>query len=184
MIFGKNQYYHIYNRGCNKGTIFCDETDYQKLISYIKTSNHSDYFELYAFALMPNHYHFFLKQISDKPVYKWFQYIFNQYVQYFNKRYNHSGTIFEGSFKTKIITNQKYFGLISHYIHSNPKSEFQKLYSSLSYLFDKSLIDLEFYNDNFGNTEKYLLSFNEYLNYNQNDEITDFIFWVSNEAKF
>ena len=176
MIYEKNQYYHIYNRGCNKEKIFRDKTDYEKLMFYIRTSKFNDYFELFAFSLMTNHYHFFLKQISDKPVYKWFQYIFNRYVQYFNKKYQRTGTIFEGSIKPKIINNQEYFGLIAHYIHSNPSNEIQEEYSSLKMLYDNSLIDQDFYYEHFESIEKYLLSFQEYLKLKNNNDIDKYLF--------
>ena len=176
MLYEMNQYYHIFNRGCNKEDIFRDEADYEKLLQYIKSSNHKDYLQLYAFSLMPNHYHFFLKQISDKPVYRWFQFIFNRYTQYFNNKYERKGTIFESSIKSKIITDEQYFGLIAHYIHSNPKNEFQKNYSSLRYLYDETMINQEFYFENFGSIEEYLSSFKEYSEFKNENEIEKYIF--------
>ncbi len=175
-LYEINKYYHIYNRGCNKEEIFHDRKDYEKLMHCIYNSKINEYLELYAFSLMSNHYHFFVKQISDKPIYKWLQYIFNQYSQYFNNRHGRIGTIFEGSAKYKEINNIEYLGLIAHYVHSNPKDKLQMEFSSLIRLKDKSLINQDFYIQNFGSVKEYLLLFEEFLQNKKSINIDDFIF--------
>ncbi len=142
---------------------------------YIKMSDHKKYFYLYAFAFMPNHYHFFIKQISEKQIAKWFQYIFNRYAQYFNRKYNRSGTIFEGRLKTREIDNVNYYNLIAHYIHNNPKTKFQKKYCSISRLDDCSLICQDFYIETFGNIENYLKAFKNFEIDKELEKIEDYI---------
>ncbi len=54
------RYYHFFNRGTNKQTIFFDTTDYQHFFQLI-----SIYLEpvadIYAYALMKNHFHFAIR---------------------------------------------------------------------------------------------------------------------------
>ncbi|MFP4548549.1 MAG: transposase [Fidelibacterota bacterium] len=170
-----NKYYHIYNRGCNKEKIFHTEEDYEKLMHYILSSDHKDYFSLYAFALMPNHFHFFMKQVSEKPIAKWFQFIFNRYVQYFNRKYNRTGTIFESRIKTKEIGNEDYYNLIAHYIHNNPNNKFQRKYCSISRLDENSLICPDFYIETFGSIENYLKTFEEFEIEKELEKIEEYI---------
>ena len=120
MIYEEGCYYHLYNRGCNKELIFQEERDYQNLLQIISESKIDEYLELYAFSLMPNHYHFLVKQISSKPISDWIRFIFNCYVKQYNIKYNRVGTLFESKVKVKLIDKLRYLGNITHYIHNNP----------------------------------------------------------------
>ncbi len=176
MIYEKGNYYHLYNRGCNKDLIFYDESDFQKLIKIIEESDFQKYLEIYAFALMPNHYHFLVKQISDRPISSWIKFIFIKYAKYFNKKYDRSGTIFEGKVKVKIINKTEYLGTIVHYIHNNPNSDLLIKYSSLNFLRKKSIVHLDFYEKYFQNIESYFVQFEEYKKAKNDSLIDDFIF--------
>jgi putative transposase len=69
---------------------------------------------------MPNHYHFILRQDNDVSVGKFVQNIFNSYSKAFNKRYQRSGTLFEGPFQAKHINKQDYLIHLCRYVHRNP----------------------------------------------------------------
>ncbi len=173
MVYEKDCYYHLFNRGCNKELIFRDIRDYQKLLNIIKESKLADYLQLCAFSFMPNHYHFLVKQVSEKPVTSWIRYIFNIYVKYFNKKYNRKGTLFESKVKAKNIDKINYLGMVTHYINNNPKNEFNKKYSSLSFLREDTIIYMPFYKEFFDTIEDYLSLFNEYKNIKDNDDLVD-----------
>jgi hypothetical protein len=49
-----------------------------------------------------------------------FSHLFNAYTQAINKRNNRTGSLFETSFKRKLVTTEKYFRLLIFYIHNNP----------------------------------------------------------------
>ena len=176
MIYEKGSYYHLYNRGCNKDLIFYDEFDFQKLIKIIKESDIDEYLEIYAFALMPNHYHFLVKQISDKPISNWVKYIFIKYAKYFNKKYDRRGTLFEGKVKAKIIDKIEYLGHLTHYIHKNPSSKLLRKYSSLNFLKENTIINMDFYKEYFNGIENYIIQFEEYKKMKNNDLLEDYIF--------
>jgi len=106
--FCKGHFYHIYNRGCNKQNIFFKE-------SYIKYGAN-----VIAYCLMPNHYHFLIEQITERPLSDWIQMLFNGYVQAINKQENRTGTLFEGTAKHIDIEDEVYLIHLIRYIHYNP----------------------------------------------------------------
>jgi len=122
MIYEKGNFYHLFNRGCNKDLIFKDHSDYENLLMRIQKSDFREYLTIVSYCLMPNHYHFLVKQITEKPISNWIQFIFNGYSQYFNHKYSRSGTLFESRVKLRLITDEQYLIRSSLYIHHNPVS--------------------------------------------------------------
>jgi len=163
MIYERNGFYHLYNRGHNKETLFYDEDDYQKLMEIIRKSSKKEYLELIAFSLKQNHYHMLVKQISDKPVTSWIQYIFNTYAKYYNKKYNKKGAIFEARVKGKRIKDEYYLFNIVHYINDNPASPLEKKYCSLNF-FNDELLTRAYYIESYESFENYIKGLNEYRN--------------------
>lgn len=135
-------YYHIYNRGVEKRIIFTDSEDYKQFISlleyylitnkpqepvlpvrntpYWRSKLEENEVELISYCLMPNHFHFLLKQNSKDGVTKFMRRISNTYVGYFNKKYDRVGALFQGKFKTAHIKTDSYLLHLSRYIHINP----------------------------------------------------------------
>ena len=113
-------YYHIFNRGTHRESIFLETDNYlfvlQKMKKYVRELN----ITVVAYCLLPNHYHFLLRQDGEQPASLLPQRVFNSYVKAFNKRYNHSGTLFEGHFKPKPVENDPYLLHLCRYIHANP----------------------------------------------------------------
>lgn len=151
-VYVSDSYYHIYNRGVEKRTIFEDTQDYKVFLSYIKYSllpppkpentriifalqgenfkgiprlpkNFSDEINLLAYCLMPNHFHLLVKQKSKKSIEKFTRSIITRYSMYFNKKYERVGSLFQGPYKAILITEDAYLLHLSRYIHLNP-SEF------------------------------------------------------------
>lgn len=115
----QNAFYHVFNRGINKQPIFYSKVDYlfflQKLKSLKKKFDHS----LYAFCLMPNHFHISI-QTRKTPISKIMASLTTSYSMYFNRTYNHVGPVFQNRFKSILIENDSYFLKLSQYIYLNP----------------------------------------------------------------
>ena len=76
--------------------------------------------EIYAFALMPNHYHILLKQIRDRGTSIFISNFQNSFAKYFNTKFDRSGGLFQRPFKAKRITGDEILLHISRYVHLNP----------------------------------------------------------------
>jgi putative transposase len=142
--FEADSAYHIYNRGVDKRVIFCDQQDYAVFLSFLKHAlsedkgemfdsslisdaqrfnfrrlNLAESVDLLAFCLMPNHFHLLIYQHSQDGITKLMRSIATAYSIYFNKRYDRSGTLFQGRYKASRILNDSYWQHISRYIHLN-----------------------------------------------------------------
>ncbi len=73
-----------------------------------------------AYCLMPNHYHFLLRQDGQASAGKTVQFIFNGYSKAFNEMFERTGTLFEGPFKAALVNEEEYLLHLCRYIHRNP----------------------------------------------------------------
>lgn len=98
--YSKNGIYHVYNRGVNRQNIFFDKHDYATFLYYLKLylinpeeldaidlkkrnslprRNFHERIELFCYCLMPNHFHFLLKQKGEKDIAEFMKCIFTNY---------------------------------------------------------------------------------------------------------
>jgi len=139
-IITTNFYYHIFNRGVNKNKIFFDEADYSRFLetaihykssirqfSHSKRYNHPDTgsgqdtkVQVFAYCLMPNHFHFLIKQLADDSITSYMQHLSNSYSHYIHTKYKRTGPLFEGRFKNRLIETDEQLVHVSRYIHLNP----------------------------------------------------------------
>ena len=112
--------YHIYTRGAGRHPIFFEEENYlfllQRLKKYVKKFDVG----VLAYCLMPNHYHLLLRQDGAHSVGLVVQRTFNSYTKAVNRRYNRSGTLFEGKYKAIEVDKPDYLIHLCRYIHANP----------------------------------------------------------------
>jgi len=73
-----------------------------------------------AFCLMPNHYHLLLEPAIENGVPLFMKKLNGGYVQYFNKKHERTGTLFERKYKSVLIDSQAHFIHMPYYIHLNP----------------------------------------------------------------
>ncbi len=69
---------------------------------------------------MPNHYHLFVRQNEGTSISRFIQTTFNAYTQGTNLITGHSGTLFQGRVKGRVITSEDYAVRLVRYIHYNP----------------------------------------------------------------
>lgn len=77
--------------------------------------------ELVSFCLMPNHFHLLIKELEDTGIATYMQRILNAYTKYYNTKYEKSGHLFQGPYKTVHIEDDKQLLYLSAYIHRNPR---------------------------------------------------------------
>ena len=113
-------YYHIYNRGAHQISIFREEDNYLFVLRQMKTCCRSFHLAPIAYCLLPNHYHFLVRQDGDHPAGLLPQRVFNSYSKAYNRRYEHSGTLFEGNYRVNPVEQEGYLLHLCRYIHANP----------------------------------------------------------------
>jgi len=118
--FIQGGYYHIYNRGAGRTPIFHDDSDYKRVLRGMKEYCLKFNIAIIAYCLMPNHYHWLVRQDSDISAHLLPQRVFNSYVKAFNLQYGRTGTLFEGPFKAKPVEQDDYLRHLCCYIHANP----------------------------------------------------------------
>ncbi|MES2107504.1 MAG: transposase [Bacteroidota bacterium] len=112
-------YYHLYNRGNNKELIFFEDDNYNYFLNQFKKYI-SPFCKVYAYCLMPNHFHFFLKVTDENAFEKGIKNFFISYSKSINKRYNRVGSLFQGRYKVSEVDTESYYTTIIIYIHQNP----------------------------------------------------------------
>jgi len=119
MKINTDTYYHVYNRGNNKASIFFEDENYIYFLNQFK-HHVLPFCEVYAFCLMPNHFHLFIRINEKIPFEKGIKNFFISYSKAINKRYNRVGSLFQGRYKASEITSDSYYTTIIRYIHQNP----------------------------------------------------------------
>ncbi len=121
--------YHVFNRANNYENLFIEEKNYSYFIKLM-----SKYLlpiaDIYAYCLMPNHFHFVLKiksvdelpaQFSSgKRLHMAFSNMFNAYAKAINKSYGRRGSLFQKHLKRNVITEDEYLINAICYTHLNP----------------------------------------------------------------
>jgi len=138
--FAKDEVYHVYNRGVGKMKIFKDDEDYKVFLFRLKENlfpelidnknlRKSNYrrkvlppgsFDLITYCLMPNHFHFLIKQNADLPISILILKLCGGFSKYFNKKYERVGSLFQDQFKSVLIESNEQLLWTSLYIHENP----------------------------------------------------------------
>lgn len=144
----KTNVYHTMIRGNDKQDIFLDEQDYYKFLKEVKNTKIKYKYQLYAYCLMPNHAHLVIHDKEEK-LSKIVQSLTISYSEYFNKKYERIGHLFQNRFLSKNVENREYLLELCRYIHQNPvkaKIELIEKYqwsSYREYIYNPSLIDSE-----------------------------------------
>ncbi len=69
---------------------------------------------------MPNHFHIVVREKTDGGISKFMQKVTTGYTMYFNKKYERTGSLFEGTFKAQHAADDEYLRYLLTYVHLNP----------------------------------------------------------------
>lgn len=116
-----NQIYHIINRGNRREAVFHDNYDYEKFLKLLIESKEKYAVKIYAYCLMPNHFHLVIYTKYADSLSQAMHWISSSYVRYYNKRYNISGHLWQGRYKSFIVQEDSYLLVLLKYVEANPK---------------------------------------------------------------
>lgn len=147
------EFYHVYNRGVAHQPTFLTKRNYDQALltlSYyrfrkpparlsrfkelprgrrqellVELGRSEDaHVKIISFVLMPNHFHFLLKQTQDRGISTFLSKFTNSYTKYFNTKQGRVGPVFQGVFKAARIETEEQLIHLSRYIHLNPLVSF------------------------------------------------------------
>lgn len=138
---------HTLNRGVDKRVIFLDDQDKFRFVHDLFEFNDEEWVnttfyrfnkfndiasrnikrrprkllvDIHAFCLMPNHYHLLLSPRIEGGIPLFMKKLNMGYAKYFNEKYDRSGALFEGRYKSVLVTKEAHFIHLPYYIHFNP----------------------------------------------------------------
>lgn len=111
--------YHLTARGNARQRIFYGKTDYERFLGQLVTALEKDGVRLYAYCLMPNHYHL-LVETPQGNVDRFEQRLNTAYSMYFRFKHDRPGHCFQGRYGGKLVEGDDYIVRLTRYIHLNP----------------------------------------------------------------
>jgi REP element-mobilizing transposase RayT len=118
--FERGTYYHVYNRALAGELLFRKPANYRYCLRLARLHAGRHRVSVVAYCLMPNHYHFLLRQEGDQPLSGFLCTLFNAYVQAVNRQWGRRGPLFEGRFRYVRVDRDDYVWQLCRYIHLNP----------------------------------------------------------------
>ena len=106
-------------RGNRRATIFHDDADYRAYLERLERYRQRDGATLHAYVLMPNHVHLLL-ETGDRPLSRTMQTLQFTYSQYYNRRYDKTGHVFQGRYHAILCDRDAYLVELVRYLHLNP----------------------------------------------------------------
>jgi len=116
----KSLLYHIYNRGNARSQIFHDQEDYLYFIKLVSEYSKKHNFLTYHWVLMPNHYHLLLEIEEPERISSMMSGLARSYVYYHHRKYQSSGHLWQGRFKSQPVQKELYLLACGRYIERNP----------------------------------------------------------------
>ena len=119
-IYYNNAIYHVCIRGNNRQMVLLKEEDKKEFLKTLSKFKARFKFKLFGFVLMDNHAHLVIKANGLINISKIMQAITLSYSQKFRHKYNYTGYVWQGRFKSNIIETDAYIIDCLNYIHNNP----------------------------------------------------------------
>ena len=113
------EFYHVYNRGANGGTIYFARENYMFFLRRFREKVSAEHATTLAYCLMPNHFHLLIR-LNSNNFSERMQSFGTSYSKAINKQIGRSGALFQGRFQAKHVDEIRYLVHLSRYVHLNP----------------------------------------------------------------
>jgi len=111
---------HVVQRGNNRGPIFSDDHDRGIFLEILKTSAADRGTHVHGFSLMDNHYHLVVTPQHATALQRTIKHFGGRYVQYYNRKHDRTGTLWDGRYSPFIVADERYFFTCLRYVEHNP----------------------------------------------------------------
>ncbi len=111
---------HLVQRGHNRDACFFADEDCLFYRDWLAEALKKSGCALHAYALMTNHVHLLLTPPSAEAVSQLVISLGRRYVQYINKTYRRTGTLWDSRYKSSLVHADDYLLLCQRYIELNP----------------------------------------------------------------
>ena len=112
--------WHIIQRGNNRSACFFAEEDYRRYLDTLGEQARKHGCLIHAYVLMTNHVHLLLTPEKPESAALLMKHLGQRYVQYINRTYRRSGTLWEGRFRSCLTRDEEYVLGCYRYIELNP----------------------------------------------------------------
>jgi len=111
---------HIRQRGVNRQDCFRTDGDRLVYLSRLREMAAATRCALHAYCLMTNHVHLLLTPPDEAACATLMKELSQCYVQYFNRRYERTGTLWEGRYRSCLVDSARYVLACYRYVEMNP----------------------------------------------------------------
>lgn len=112
-------------------------TSYQekdKINKLLRMNNFSEEITLLAYCLMPNHFHFLIKQKNAQSIDKFMNSFGTRYTMYFNRKYKRVGSLWQAVYKAVLVNDDEQLLHLTRFIHKQALSNLGEESQPSSYL--------------------------------------------------
>ncbi len=143
-MIAEGEYFHIYNRGVDKRSIFEDEQDLRRFLMSMREFNTTvpvggiymaslkkrkesnlarhPIVSIVSYCLNKNHFHLILRPLTEKGGSLYMQRLCAGYTKYFNEKYSRSGALFQGKYKRVLIETNEQLLHVHAYVSVNDRA--------------------------------------------------------------
>lgn len=138
------EYFHVWNRGARAGALFVDEEDHRRFLMLMFLGNAlepldtralrkrfggklsyalfsepiaKDFVDIIAYSLAKDRFQMILREKKAGGVESFMRKTATAYAMYFNAKYRHDGTLFQGRYKSRRIGNDSHLRYLFARVH-------------------------------------------------------------------
>jgi putative transposase len=112
--------HHVIQRGVNRVDIFRSESDYECFLAILRNATVKHQTDVHTYVLMSNHVHLIATPQIEDGLSVTMKNVGETYVRYFNRRYERTGGMFDGRYRSLPIDSDRYWFTCMRYVELNP----------------------------------------------------------------
>ncbi len=112
--------HHVFHQGNNRQIVFFDDEDRRFYLDHLRQSSQQYRVDIHAYVLLDSSVHLLATPSDEEGLARMMQWMGRCYVPYFNRRYQHSGSLWEGRFRTSVVEEVPWLMKCCRFIEMRP----------------------------------------------------------------